>query len=68
MNAALEDDLGLELDRFIEELRSRTPTPEETRILQLRPGEIVMQRTVSTTTPPTHNRVRIDGASSAMKL
>jgi GntR family transcriptional regulator len=43
VHAALEDDLGLELDRFVEELRSRTPTPEEIRTLQLRPGEAVVK-------------------------
>ncbi|MGH8901093.1 MAG: GntR family transcriptional regulator [Egibacteraceae bacterium] len=43
VHAFLEDELGLELERFVEELRSRAPTAEETRILQLRPGETIVR-------------------------
>ncbi|MGH3922353.1 MAG: GntR family transcriptional regulator [Pseudonocardiaceae bacterium] len=43
VHAALEDDLGLQLEHFVEELRSRTPTPEEARLLHLRPGETVIK-------------------------
>ncbi len=43
VHAALEDDLGVQLDHFVEELRSRTPTVGETRLLGLRTGETVVK-------------------------